>query len=94
MALPSTLDQWLREYYATSVTEMFSDDSPLVGVLRRELEKKAEADRVYLAGLTPQERVYHELMLRITRFENRYRSWWEQHMAWRFKADAPDAYDW
>lgn len=67
---------------------------PLFEMLERELAERKRADDAWLATLTPRELRVELTRRRIETLENRYRAWWDEHMAWRFAPRRPDREEW
>lgn len=67
--------------------------SPLFAEMEARNASVAEADRVFLASLSEVARRRVLLHRRIDAVERRYRAWWEEHVAWRFRS-YPDSEDW
>lgn len=77
-------------YELRTETQVYSETSPLVEMLKRENEERKRIDDEYLASLSEAERRRVLLRRRIEAVGRRCRNWWEQNMAWRLRADPPD----
>lgn len=98
MTEPSSFEGLLYDLAHDPLVAQLQREASLLSPLFAEMEARnaeaAEADRVFLASLSDVARRRVLLHRRIDAVERRYRAWWEEHVAWRFRSYPDSGEDW
>lgn len=87
------MESFLREMLP-GLVEGLGRPGVLFAEFEREEAARSAADDAWLASLSAERRRVVLALRRVDAVEQRYRVWWEEHVAWRFRAERPDSDGW